>query len=349
MPRWVCSLATTCYSPGVNELAIGLLGALLATNQPAAISNLVAGTTGLSVDTSPRNDPVEQEYLKLLADDDDAQAEVDRWIREHQAFVAEGADSGSAALARRIEERFAPVKKAYDEFLSHHSDHVDARLAYGSFLDDIGDESAALTQWEKARELDPKNPAAWNNLANHYGHRGPVKKALEFYEQAVKLDPEEPVYYQNLATTVYLFRTDAMEYYHIDEDAVFERALDLYRKALRLAPQDFPLATDLAQSYYGFRHKVPPEKMAQWKADALKAWHEALKIANDDIEREGVYTHLARIEILTGGYAAAREHLSHVVHPMYSAMKARLHRNILRGEGKASDPALAPVPGEKQP
>ena len=124
-----------------------------------------------------------------------------------------------------------------------------------------------------------KIPRAWNNLANYYGHRSPVKKAFEYYAKAIELDGNESVYYHNLAVTVYLFRTDAEEYYHLTEQQVFDKALDLYRKAIALDPDNFVLFSDYAESFYGTK---PP----RWQ-DGLAAWTEALKIAHDDLERRG--------------------------------------------------------------
>jgi hypothetical protein len=45
----------------MNDLTIGLLGALLATNQPLAVSNLIQQSTGVSVAVVEPNDPAEQE------------------------------------------------------------------------------------------------------------------------------------------------------------------------------------------------------------------------------------------------------------------------------------------------
>lgn len=42
--------------------------------------------------------------------------------------------------------------------------------------------------------LGTNNPAVYNNLANIYGHTGPVKKAFEFYARAIELNSHEPVY-----------------------------------------------------------------------------------------------------------------------------------------------------------
>src|SRR5205814_1314661 len=149
---------------GVNNLLLTLLGALAATNPPAVVSNFVARTTGVQVNVPDPNDPVEKEYRKLLELDDAAQEETDKWIRDNTAFQEQGAGLAGATLRARVEQRFKPVREAYDEFLRRHPDHARAHLAYGSFLNDLHDEEAGVEHWEKARELDPRNPAAWNNL-----------------------------------------------------------------------------------------------------------------------------------------------------------------------------------------
>src|SRR6185295_6017908 len=77
--------------PGVSDLLIGLLSAALATNQAAAVSNLVQQKTGLAVTVPDRNDPVEREYQKLLEMDDTAQEEVDEWLKNQQNEAKKGA------------------------------------------------------------------------------------------------------------------------------------------------------------------------------------------------------------------------------------------------------------------
>ena len=93
----------------------------------------------------------------------------------------------------------------------------------------------------------------WNNLANYYGEHGPLTNAFIDYAKAIELNPAEPIYYQNFATTVYMFRRDAREFYGINEQQVFDKALALYRQAVKLAPDNFVFATDYAESYYGIR------------------------------------------------------------------------------------------------
>ena len=315
----------------MSQLLIGLLGVMVSTNQPTAVSNLVARATGVSVAIPNANDPLEKEYQQLLADDDAAQAEVDQWIRDNAKFAEQGAGLSRAGLAAKVNQRLDRVKEAYLSFLLKHPQHARARLAYASFLGDIGDEDAAIEQAEKAREADPKNPAAWNNLANLYGHRGPVRKAFDYYEKAIELNPTEPVYLQNFATTVYLFRKDAREHYGLDEQGVFTKALGLYERAVKLDPANFQLVTDWASSYYGIK---PPRY-----EEAVAAWEYALKIARDDIERQGVQIHLARFKINLRRFDEAREHLAAVRHEMYGVLKERASENLRKREEEAKAPA----------
>jgi tetratricopeptide (TPR) repeat protein len=302
----------------MSNLLIGLLGALVATNQPAAISNLANQTAGISL--SITNDPVSVELQKIMKEDDAAQAEINQWRHARKSEVEKKDDLSAHELDERIRKRLAPVRKSYEDFVQHHPDHSLARLVYGGFLNDQGEEAAALAHWEKAKELDPKNAAVWNNLANHYGEHGPVKKAFEYYARAIELDPSEPLYLRNLADTVSLFRKEAMAYYQLDEQQVFRKALSLYQQALKSDPQNFQIARDIAQTYYG----IKPTQTE----DALNAWTNALNLASTDLERQNVYLHLARFKLNAERFDEAREQLKAVTNEMYSGQKQSLLKNI---------------------
>ncbi len=322
----------------MNDLLSGLLGVLLATNQPLAISNMVAKTTGLTVNVPNPDDPVEQEYQRLLTDDDTAQAEVDKWIRDNESFEASGAGISQAILNLRIQQRFDPVRKAYENFLQRHPEHVRARIAYASFLGDTLDTDGALAQLEKARQLDPNNPAIWNNLGNVHNHRAPVSKMFEYYGKAIELDPAESAYYRNLANVVATYRKDAREFYQITEAQVFDKALDLYGRALKLDPQNFVLATEMASSFYD----IKPQR---W-ADAVKGWEYALQIATGDFAPDGVRIHLGRLETWRANFDKARQHLNAVTNTFYADRKALLLNNVAKAENaaKGTNAPAAPVP-----
>jgi tetratricopeptide (TPR) repeat protein len=302
----------------VSDLTIGLLSALLATNQPQAVSNLVQQHTGVSLPIVDVNDPAEQGLRNLMIGDDAAMDEVNDWISTNN--IARTNTPAIAELNQRIHARFDVMKHGYDSFLRNHPDSARGFLAYGSFLNDIGDEDGAKVQYENSKQLDPKNPAVWNQLANYFGEHGELTNAFADYTEAIRLDPAEPVYYQNFATTVYLYRKDAREFYGINEQQVFDKALGLYQQAMKLAPQNLVLAVDYAESYYG----IKPLRTN----DALVAWTNALNIAKDDNEREGVLLHLARVKTAAGFYDEAQAHLDAVTNAAFLDLKNRLARSL---------------------
>lgn len=315
----------------MGDLTIGLLGALLATNQPLVVSNLVQQQTGVPVAIVNPTGPAEKELQQLMEDDEAALAEVDQWIQTNNALTAKGMGESKETLNQRIRTRLDSVRTNYAGFLRRHPDSARGFLAYGTYLDDIGDEESARVQFENASQIDPKNPAAWNNLANYYGEHGPLASAFADYTRAIELAPTEPVYYHNLATLVYLYRKDAQSFYGINEQQVFDKALELYRKAVQLNPDNFELATDYAESYYGIR----PLRTN----DALVAWTNALNIAHNDTEREGVFIHLARIKAAVGRFDEARAQLDAVTNSIYADLKNRLQRNVAGRENPATNAA----------
>jgi tetratricopeptide (TPR) repeat protein len=328
----------------MSGLLAGLLGAVLATNSPQAVSNLVADKTGLSlpaITVTGTNDAVEEEYHQILLDDDAAEKEILSWMDNADASAKPGGAKPGSTLNLKIQQRLDGIKREYQDFIDRNPKHIKARLAFGSFLNDNSDEEGAFAQWDAARQLDPANPAAWDNLGNYYafGHHGLVKKAFECYDKAIELNAGESVYYHNLAVTVYMYRKDAGEYYHLEEQQIFDKALALYRQAIKLDPDNFILFTDYAESFYGTN---PP----RWK-DGLEAWTEALKIARNDAEREGVYIHLARIHLKLGDFDQARANLDVVTNANYAEFKGRLTRNLNAALEKAKTNALPPVAGGK--
>ncbi len=325
----------------MNELLIGLLGALLATNQPQAVSNLIQQSAGISVNIPNPNDPAEKELDRLMAEDDAAMAEVDKWIRDNNAFAAQGGGESKEELNARIMTRLNVVRKHYEDFLRRYPNFANGYLAYASFLNNIGDEDTAMLEDKKALQLDPKNPAVWNNLGDYYGENGPITNAFVYFAKAIELDPTEPVYYQNLAIMVYLYRTDAKAFYHLNEQQVFDKSIVLYRKAMQLDPDNFSLATDYAEGYYGIR----PLRTN----DALVAWTNTLQIAHDDVEREGVYIHLARIKMLAGRYAEARAQLDAVTNATYAGLKHTLENSITWRENQATNSTAGDNPTNVSP
>ena len=301
-------------------MAIVLLAAWFVSEAFGASASAIPTNSAPPSIIGETNSAAEREYESLLDADDAAQAEADKWIKENNDFRANGAGVPDADLNRRIQDRFEPVRKAYEDFIRRYPNHVRARIAYGSLLGDLQDETGAQQQWEKALELDPKNPAVYNNLAGSYSERGPAQKAFDYFAKAIELNPSEGLYYHNFGNSLFVLRKQAMAYYHLTEQQVFAKTLLLYSNAVRLTPDNFPFASDLAQTYYAIQ---PFQENA-----ALKSWTNALNLAHDDLEREGVLIHFARIKMFAGKFSEARAQLNSISNENYRVLKANLLRNI---------------------
>jgi tetratricopeptide (TPR) repeat protein len=263
----------------------------------------------------------EEELQKIINEGEAANAEVEQWIAESEKDKSSADDQEAAkALSEKIQRRFGEARKGYEGFIGRYPKYGGGYAAYGDFLLGHYDEDGAEVQLVKALDLDRANATAYNDLANIYGHQGSVKEAFNYYAKAIKIDPTEPVYYENFATTVFLFRKDAKEYYDINEQQVFDKALLLYSNAMRLDPTNFALAADVAKSYYGIK---------PWRfEDALQSWTNALKVANNDLERQEVHTHFARILTQAGRYDEARANLNVVTDESYATLRERMLKNI---------------------
>lgn len=287
-----------------------------------AVAGGAGGTEPASGDARSTNAPAEAEFQRLVAADDALQNKVKAWRKEMDG-AATGAERRSM-LERQITDGLNALNTEYLEFIRRFPEHARGRLAYGCFLNEKGDEQGAQAQWERALELDPKEPDAYNNLAGRYSEIGPSKKAFDFFSKAIELRPNEAAYYHNFADALYVLRRHAVTNYGLSEQQVFSRALLLYSNAARLAPRDFAFAWDFAQTYYSLQ-PLP------YKA-ALQAWTNALGTAGTELEREKILLHLARVKMLAGRLAEARTQLDAVTNAGIASMKATLLRAIQQRE-----------------
>src|SRR5277367_5671844 len=110
---------------------MGLLSAMLSTDPPQAVSNLAVEKTGVAATSVNTNDPVENEYNRILLDDDAAEKDVLRWADDAEAFNKATGSDPKVTLHMRIQQRLDTVKSEYQDFLQLHPEHVNAHLAFG--------------------------------------------------------------------------------------------------------------------------------------------------------------------------------------------------------------------------
>ena len=142
----------------MNDFLLGLISAAFATNQVVAVSNHVARSTGIHLPLVDVNSPVERELRRVMEADEAAIEDIDEWIRNEQQLQDQGAGLTGAGLELRIEERLKTVDAAYAAFIDRHPDHVRARLAHGSFLNETGREAEAVADLKELAALNATRP-----------------------------------------------------------------------------------------------------------------------------------------------------------------------------------------------
>jgi len=226
----------------------------------------------------------------------------------------------SPAVVKRWKTQLKRLERDYQHFLHDHPRHARAMVAYGDLLYDEEDQDEAVRWWEKAIQVDPREPYAYNELANVYGHDGRAAKALEYYQTAIELAPTEPVFRFNWATTCQLFRNESRAVYGWNVDEIFQHCMEQFRAARDLAPQDFAMSSTYAETFY----QLP---RPDWPA-AYEAWQFCLRQPLDDQQRAFVYSHLARVCIRLDRLDEAKVWMTKLTGNDQASVRRALERRI---------------------
>lgn len=317
------------------------------TNGPAPPVQPSFGPTAPTLSADPET---EREFHRILDADDDAQGDAARWTDEAVNPADPVVAPSIESVRRRIEERMKSIRANYQDFLKRQPNHVRAHLAFASFLSENGEVAAAISEAETARALDPANPAAWNNLGGLYAHHGPIDKSFSCYEEAIRLKPDLGLYHNNFGGLLLTARAEAARHYQLSDGAVFSKASAACRRAAELDPGNFKFAADWAQTFYGLKPAAKLDEAGAAEAalklgdEALNAWTNALRIANEDSERQGIYIHFARWNLRLGRTNEARVNLSVIGPGQYADLKRRLEGLIEPApSGATNNPGSAPT------
>ncbi len=129
----------------------------------------------------------------------------------------------------------------------------------GNLLLALGDTDAALENYQKAVDVDPKYAPCYNNLGAMYMKQGKFKKAIRYFEQALKLT-EKGIYYRNIGT-VYINQGD------------FEKAKEFLLKAIKKNAQN-------AETQYalGYVYFVKPDSTDEDMVASIKHFKSACEL-----------------------------------------------------------------------
>jgi tetratricopeptide (TPR) repeat protein len=262
---------------------------------------------GVHAEEDPRD--AERQFRFLLSRGDELRTQKDQFD-PHTPLAA----------IERWKAQLKRLEGDYQHFLHNHPQHARAMVAYGDLLFDEKDEDEGVHWWEKAIAVDPREPYAYNDLANFYGHAGGAAKALQYYQTAIDLEPTEPIFRFNWATTCQLFRKESHAVYGWSVDEIFQHSLEQFRAARDLDPQNYDLSSTYAETFY----QMPKP---DWPG-AYDAWQFCLRQPLNDSQRQFVWANLARVCTRVGRYDEAKEWASKLSGREQETVRRAIERKI---------------------
>lgn len=199
----------------------------------------------------------------------------------------------------------------YQELVARYPENADVRNAFASFLWSTGRHSTAITQWEAAEGIEPKNAETAYRLGDCHLTLGTVKKAIGYFSRASELAPGNALYHLNLGTALFLFRKEVPG----SQESVTARALEELRKAAKLEPLNADYAKAYAETFYGLQSP-------DWQ-EAFEAWTHYLEVTSN---KNFAYSNLARVSLKLGRKKEARDFLAHIEGPDFEHIKGVLYK-----------------------
>ncbi|MEW6380934.1 MAG: tetratricopeptide repeat protein [bacterium] len=162
---------------------------------------------------------------------------------------------------------------------------------YGLLYLRNGKYNLAFGEFQKARELNPKDPRVYNGLGLTYYFQGKFSAAIQEYHKAIRLSPEYPEAYNNLAAALgkeerwsevirYADRALAIPSYTTPELAHFNKGLAYYRRGeYEKARTEFETSLELDANYADTHFHLGLTLLAlKQHASAVKSFQKALEL-----------------------------------------------------------------------
>jgi tetratricopeptide (TPR) repeat protein len=165
-------------------------------------------------------------------------------LLKHEIEVA-NAENRTQELATLWEEKAATTNNAEDWFQA------------GYFFDEINkDYARAITCYDKAIEMDPKDAYAWHNKGVSLQNLGRDEDALTCYDKAIEIDPKDAVAWSNKGASLGCLGR-------------YEEALTCYNKAIEIDPNSASPWNNRGSSLHNLRQHV----------EALTCYDRAIEIS----------------------------------------------------------------------
>jgi tetratricopeptide (TPR) repeat protein len=183
----------------------------------------------------------------------------------------------------RLEEAITEFERAVEMDPSYAAAYFNLGYAYER-RDRIDD---AITQYKKAIQLEPGNVLGLNNLGVIYDKKGLYEDAIASYEQALKIDPSNTTVQGNLA--------NARKNKSIVEER--ETRIAEAQKQVESRPKDPRAVYNLARVYAALDMK---EQAFEWLGKAMQMGFDDIRFVREDPALAAIKTDPRFMKLLEG-------------------------------------------------
>ena len=152
-------------------------------------------------------------------------------LNYHHAIMLNPNNDWTSVVSQTLGYIFSEVERNYDAAISAYQNafiltpkNIDIYINLGSAFYDKGDFESALAVYKLALDLEPENAKIHCNLGYLYGGKGMIDEAISEYELAIKYDPTYDIAYNNLGVI------------YLDDKGMVMNALTMFDEAIKCNP-----------------------------------------------------------------------------------------------------------------
>lgn len=200
-------------------------------------------------------------YYEAIGNKDAAENEIKNALTNESLDVEIKLNILSRHIARMQQSRQGTesANALFDTLLEQHPEDVNLKMMYGSFLLMQNKDEEAKFQFQLVAEIDPVNPAVWQQLLNLALRANDMPEVIRLCTRSIELFPDTPEFYFYLGIAYY-------------QQGEYQRALEIYKSGITAVPEN---NVTIKSDFYGQIGDIYHQLDDMEKAYA--AYDEALK------------------------------------------------------------------------
>ena len=229
------------------------------------------------------------------------------------------------SLKGDAEHQAKQIVRDYEAFINYNKDYVEGYVMLGKFLRKIGQVEEANEIFLRANKIDPNIAVVKQQIGNYLAEKEDFGLAMYYYLNAIELEPDVALYHYCLGELYYQYKENFIAEEILKEHEFDRQMLTAFKESVRLEPHDRVLKIRLAEAYYDLYRP-------DWKK-ALRLWKELERSSPDNIDRQIIFLHQARVLSNLERYDESKHLLSQVTAIGLKSSKEEIEEMLPKSEG----------------